>query len=125
AAAITRRHFVVDHGRDGIEGLASLVGGKLTTYCSLAQGAVSWVWTASGRPNLLIRGGSWRAYPMTGSSVEALAKSFESFGVEAEVSRRLARVYGPAGAELLELCRLQPELARPVADGEPVLAAEV
>ncbi len=37
-AAITRRHFVVDHmTRGGPKGLLSVVGGKLTTYRSLAR----------------------------------------------------------------------------------------
>ena len=38
--AITRRHFLVDHGADGLPGVYSLVGGKLTTYRSVGQKAV-------------------------------------------------------------------------------------
>jgi glycerol-3-phosphate dehydrogenase len=40
-AAITRKHFVIDHvKRGGPRGLLSIVGGKLTTYRSLATIAV-------------------------------------------------------------------------------------
>jgi len=33
--AITRRHHILDHGDEGLAGLYSIVGGKLTTYRSL------------------------------------------------------------------------------------------
>jgi glycerol-3-phosphate dehydrogenase len=49
--AVTRRHFLVDHERrHGRAGLASLVGGKLTTYRSLAESAVDWCQRRLGRP---------------------------------------------------------------------------
>lgn len=35
--AITRRHGILDHQREGAEGLISLIGGKLTTYRSAAE----------------------------------------------------------------------------------------
>lgn len=42
--AITRRHMVLDHGaRKGPQGLYSVIGGKLTTYRSLARQAVGQV----------------------------------------------------------------------------------
>src|SRR5207244_2826517 len=41
-STITRSHFVVDHAkRGGPQGLLSVVGGKLTTYRSLARIAVA------------------------------------------------------------------------------------
>ncbi|HTE20512.1 MAG TPA: glycerol-3-phosphate dehydrogenase/oxidase, partial [Armatimonadota bacterium] len=44
AGAITRRHFLVEHAADGgVRRLASVVGGKLTTYRSLAEEAMEWV----------------------------------------------------------------------------------
>jgi glycerol-3-phosphate dehydrogenase len=35
--AITRRHFIVDHANDGLPGLYSLVGGKLTTFRTVGR----------------------------------------------------------------------------------------
>jgi glycerol-3-phosphate dehydrogenase len=51
AAAVTRRHFLVDHEKEqGVSGLASVVGGKLTTYRSLAEEVVDWSFRALNRP---------------------------------------------------------------------------
>ncbi len=50
AGAITRRHQVVDHSADGIEGCFSLVGGKLGTFRSLAEEATRIVLGRLGRP---------------------------------------------------------------------------
>lgn len=41
AGAITRKHFIVNHKKDGIEHLYSVVGGKLTTFRSLAEETVN------------------------------------------------------------------------------------
>lgn len=37
AGAVTRRHFLHDHGKEGVQRLISVVGGKLTTAASLAR----------------------------------------------------------------------------------------
>ncbi len=50
AGAITRRHLLHDHGRDGVTGLFSVVGGKLTTYRELAVHAVDRAQRALGLP---------------------------------------------------------------------------
>ncbi|MEX2236078.1 MAG: glycerol-3-phosphate dehydrogenase/oxidase [Dehalococcoidia bacterium] len=42
-SAITRRHFFVDHASEGLGGLYSLVGGKLTTYRSVGRKAADLV----------------------------------------------------------------------------------
>lgn len=36
-AAITRRHIIYDHKKEGADGYISIIGGKLTTYRSLAK----------------------------------------------------------------------------------------
>lgn len=68
AGAVTRRHFLVDHARDGTRGLASLVGGKLTTFRSLGVEAARWACGALGRapgdppePPSPLRAGTGRA----------------------------------------------------------------
>jgi glycerol-3-phosphate dehydrogenase len=49
-AAITRKHFVIDHvKRGGPRGLLSIVGGKLTTYRSMAEEIVDHVERLLGR----------------------------------------------------------------------------
>src|SRR5262249_42807803 len=48
APAVTRRHFVIDHARAGAPGLLSTVGGKPTTYRSLAAEVVAAALRAAG-----------------------------------------------------------------------------
>ena len=42
-AEITRRHLIVDHEDEGLCGLISIIGGKLTTYRNLAEETVNFV----------------------------------------------------------------------------------
>jgi glycerol-3-phosphate dehydrogenase len=46
--AISRAHVVIDHVRDGVENLVSIVGGKLTTYRLMAEQTVDVVCTKLG-----------------------------------------------------------------------------
>ncbi|MBM3457756.1 MAG: hypothetical protein FJX77_04395 [Armatimonadetes bacterium] len=109
AAAVTRRHFLVDHERrEGIPGLASLVGGKLTTYRSLAEKAVQWVERALGRPP----GPSGRTSPPARLSQEHSA------------SGRLARLYGNRADAILKLARKEPAYGVPLAPDCPAALAE-
>lgn len=106
AGAITRRHFLVDHGqREGLPGLASVVGGKLTTYRSLAEEVVDWCCRELGRPDLPC---PTRAVRTTGES-QSFSRPF----------------YGLAGAGLRQLLQQRPELAAPLAPGCRTTAAEV
>ncbi|EDZ94943.1 MAG: glycerol-3-phosphate dehydrogenase [Limnospira sp. PMC 1291.21] len=49
-AAITRKHIVYDHDKDGVENLLSLIGGKLTTYRQVAEELVEASYQKMGRP---------------------------------------------------------------------------
>jgi glycerol-3-phosphate dehydrogenase len=112
AGAITRRHFLVDHGRrEGIPGLASVVGGKLTTYRSLAEEVVDWCCGELGRPVLPC---PTRALPPEGALPEAPG-----------LSPRSQRLYGPHAGELQDLLREVPALACPLLPGSLVTTAEV
>lgn len=98
AGAITRRHFLVDHRqRHGISGLASVVGGKLTTYRSLAEEVVDWCCRELGRPGLPC---PTRALPV-GSALP------ETPGLSA----RSRQLYGPRAGEVERLLRQRPEFA--------------
>jgi glycerol-3-phosphate dehydrogenase len=46
--AISRAHVVIDHARDGVDNLVSIVGGKLTTYRLMAEQTVDVVCTKLG-----------------------------------------------------------------------------
>lgn len=112
AGAITRRHFLVDHGkREGIYGLGSVVGGKLTTYRSLAEEVVDWCCRELGQPGLPC---PTREVPSRNSEPPA-----------GSLSPRSRQLYGPCAGEVERLLRERPELRAPLLPGCPVTEAEV
>lgn len=130
AGAITRRHFLVDHGaRHGIRGLASIVGGKLTTFRSLAEEAVKWI-VECQMSNVKCQMGDLRdAGDEEVPSLEELEAEARGgaagLDLAADVADRLVRVYGGYYREVLALAAGRPALRRPLAPGCPALAAEV
>jgi glycerol-3-phosphate dehydrogenase len=128
AAAVTRRHFLVDHGRrHGIHGLASVVGGKLTTYRSLAETVVDWAVGECQMSNVKCQMPMDREAGGVGEGQFAICNLQFSIcnSPEAPVSGRMARLYGPRCGEVLELAAAEPELARPLVAGSEAVAAEV
>jgi glycerol-3-phosphate dehydrogenase len=116
-ADLSRRHAVVESPR----GLVSIVGGKLTTYRQMAEQTV----------DLLVRrdGGRrrcrTRSLPLAGADgLSAAAQVLAHSSLSADQRRHLLQAYGGAAPDVLALAA-DPALARPLAEGVPVLAAEV
>jgi glycerol-3-phosphate dehydrogenase len=107
AGSITRRHFLVDHRKHGLAGLASIVGGKLTTYRSLAEETVDWALRTLGKAPVPC---------CTGRVPDALPAG--------SADDRLDRLYGPRADEVRALER-SAELAEPLLPGCPASRAEV
>jgi glycerol-3-phosphate dehydrogenase len=114
AGAITRRHHIVDHGGEGARGLFSVIGGKLSTYRSLAAQAtdrVVRITRADTRPSRTARAplvpGAWR--PATGCAEQA----------------RLYAIYGPAAGRVAERMQASPDAARPLCVHVPDVVAQV
>lgn len=127
--AITRRHFLVDHGREhGMAGLGSVVGGKLTTFRSLAAEVVDWVARVLQRPlpapDPLPAGGWGQPLPSLDSHEEAAGAALAALGLPRPTASRLVRLYGEYWREVIDLARGCPALARPLAEGSAALAAE-
>ena len=122
-SAITRRHIIRENTGIG-RGLLSIIGGKLTTYRSLAEQAVDKI----GRlldaklPDCRTREtelpGAWGA----AQARDALAAlgCLSDGGIE-----RMLSIYGGRAAAIARLCEDRPELARAIDDARRVLAAEV
>ncbi len=121
-SAITRRHIIKNHQRNA-RGLLSLIGGKLTTYRSLAEQVTDRV------AKMLGGAGDCRTREAflpgaTGiAAARADATGFE--GLSAEGAARLLRTYGGRARKVLDLAYERPELASPLDAGRTVLAAEV
>jgi glycerol-3-phosphate dehydrogenase len=123
AAAITRRHFI---RASRLSGLYSIVGGKLTTYRSLAQEAVDLICKTLGRPSPPC---ATARTPLPGAAASDFAVFGESFTKQsplpAESTARLLKVYGARAGGVLRLAVSDAGLQRPVSDETASIAAEI
>ena len=102
---VTRRHLLYDHVEKDpkIEGLISTIGGKLSTYPTLAREMVDEVYKKLGRKAPKSRTDKW---PLPGSDT----KDFEAFtaefkatsGLTEELAERLLKVYGVRAPDVLD-----------------------
>ena len=122
-SAITRRH-IIKRNTDIAEGLVSIVGGKLTTYRSLAEQAVDKVGKILGRRLPPCR---TRDSLLPGAfGLDEARTTLESSGLlSPEGVERLVDVYGGRATRMVALCDSEPSLARPLDEGGRMLAAEV
>ena len=103
----SRGHELVDHGRtDGIEGLLTMAGGKLTTAPSFAEGTVR------------------RIEKMLGKG-PAIAPPSPRKLIPEGTPPRLAAIYGPRSAELARLITSDPNLGEPLANNCETTRAEL
>ena len=118
---ITRRHFSREHPSN--ENLLSIVGGKLTTYRSLAEDCVDLVFKKLGQssPRCI-------THEMALPGAVELIQLNEAVGqVEftTEQTRRLSRIYGAKVSRLREMSSENPELAQSFNKSGNAIAAEI
>lgn len=111
---ITRRHFIRPHSR--FNNLLSLVGGKLTTYRSLAEETTDLVFTKLGRASAPCLTAQKRLGELGGSSIPTDA---------ALPTPRLNGIYGGRANAVMELAERNPELAEVFDVETGAIAAEV
>lgn len=103
----SRGHEIVDHARsDGLQGLLTMAGGKLSTAPSFARSTLRRV-----EAKLDLK--------PTDGQASLPAPSLEN------VPTRIARIYGPRSPDLLRYLGSDPELGRPVAGGCRTTRGEV
>jgi glycerol-3-phosphate dehydrogenase len=117
-SSVPRTHVLHDHAADGLPGVVTVVGGKLTTYRQLAEDAVDDVFRRLGRPvppcpttERLFPG----ARPADDSALS---------GLSALTVARLRRVYGTR-ASLVAARAQDPQLRRVVHAASGAVAAEL
>lgn len=128
---ITRRHVVHSHAGDAslpVQGLFSVIGGKLTTFRALAE-HVNNVVTGPQRLRGRRRPATTRHAFLPGARAldyTAFADDFRrSSGLSPEVSERLLALYGTRALDVQTLADSDPALRKSI-DGVPgLLAAEV
>jgi glycerol-3-phosphate dehydrogenase len=118
---ITRRHFIREHPE--ISGLISIVGGKLTTYRSLAEQVVDLCLRRLKKEAPSCRTAT---VPLPGApSSELGAFGQELKGLSPQTAHHLLSIYGARSLSILESTREEPELLE-VFDAETgAIAAEV
>jgi glycerol-3-phosphate dehydrogenase len=130
---LTRRHILFDHQRqDGISGLMSVLGGKLTTYRVLSRdvaGAIGHRLGVPRPPAEVEEPPDFTLWPWRDGSRQELERAAAPLAAHfmtapAEVVR-LFETYGEAGEEILRLAAGNGELRRPIEGGEGAIAAEV
>jgi len=106
AESISRDHAIYDHEEhDGITGMLTLAGGKLTTARAFADEVLGLIARKLGRPQPSRR-------PLASCDLDG-------------VPVRLAEIYGRRAGEVMALAGRQPELHRPVCPPNETAASEV
>jgi glycerol-3-phosphate dehydrogenase len=120
-ASVTRRHFIRP---SRARGLFSVVGGKLTTYRSLAEGAVDLIFKQLGKASPPCATAST---PLPGAvDFAAVREAFNSQSpLPAKSNERLLKVYGARAAVVLRLALTDAELRAPISEETGSIAAEV
>ncbi|TIC82584.1 glycerol-3-phosphate dehydrogenase/oxidase [Nocardioides sp. GY 10127] len=119
----SRAAELVDHARDGREGLVSATGGKYTTSRAFAQHAVDAVAAKLGRR---IAPSTTARVPLAGCDVPDLPAAIAATaarhpGLAADTVDLVVRHYGTDAEAVLALAESDPALAkRATADGEPL-----
>ncbi len=129
-SSVSRKHVIFDHKqRDGIDGLLSVVGGKLTAYRAIAEDAVRHVCRKLG----VRRRSRTATVPLpgggTGDLNEYIARKVEAnagrYPLDTEQLEHLIRLYGARYTEVADLTVRDPDLARRFHADRPDSPAQV
>lgn len=124
-ASITRRHFIHDHA-SALPCFVSIVGGKLTTYRSLAEQAVDLIFKKLKRRAVKCRTAEERLPGATVEDFEAFSEQFKSeSNLPGEVAGRLLRIYGARAGRIVKLASENAELLKPFSPITGAIGAEV
>jgi glycerol-3-phosphate dehydrogenase len=112
-----------------VPGLASIAGGKFTTYRLMARDVVDAA-VADFGSDRSVPGSVTDQVPLLGADGLAAVRASagrlaEDYRVSRETVEHLLGRYGTLAAEVLDLVRSDPELGRPLAPGHLYLRAEV
>lgn len=127
-SAVSRRHEIADHARDGYVGLFSVLGGKITNHRAVAEEAVDRVVAFLGRqapgmtkstPHI---GGEFHSFE---SLIAQVRKDAAPFDLDEDQVVQLARIYGSRYRYVLEYCLHDPSLAQRIHPTAPEIWAQL
>jgi glycerol-3-phosphate dehydrogenase len=119
---VSRKHALFDHAaREGVEGILSVVGGKITAYRAIAEEVVD---AASRRLSRYTPSrGADEVLP--GARPADLAARPGDLTLEAATRAHLTSIYGARAREILDLARADPSLAAPLCPHHHGMEAEI
>lgn len=106
---------------DAVSGLVSILGGKWTTYRLMAQDTVDECLRRLGEAPRPCRTETCRLAGGDGFTPDG----WQSLNLPADVARHLWKRHGTEASAVADLARQRPDLAEPLVEGHPFLAAEV
>lgn len=129
-AEITRRHIIFDHEKEGLNGLISIIGGKLTTYRNLAEETLDYVFEKLGETPPFCQTDST---PLWGGSMKNINQYIEEnckryapkYGLEAEQITYLISIYGTKFQQVLALVDSSPELRERICKNNLDIKAQI
>ncbi|MCG8604099.1 glycerol-3-phosphate dehydrogenase [bacterium] len=129
-AEITRRHIIFDHEDEGVDGLISIIGGKLTTYRNLAQETVDYLFKRLEKPAPPCQTST---RPLLGGGMkdirkyirENCAKYSSRYGLDAAQIHYLISIYGRKFWRVLSLLEINPKLGERICQHNPDIKAQV
>jgi glycerol-3-phosphate dehydrogenase len=118
--AVTRRHFLHDHGKEGVQRLISVIGGKLTTAAALARECARKIGIAVPEP---------RAISVTSGRIESNLDDFIDEiaclpGLSAHAAERIAEWHGKRTLQIIQLARTNPEMRATICPHSHHIVAE-
>jgi len=119
---VSRKHALFDHAkREGVEGILSVVGGKITAYRAIAEEVVD----AVGRKLARETRSHTADDPLPGARAVDLAARPGDLTLDAAARAHLTSIYGSRAREVLDLARADPTLASPLCPHHRGMEAEV
>jgi glycerol-3-phosphate dehydrogenase len=119
---VSRKHAFFDHeSRDGVAGVLSVVGGKITAYRAIAEECVDLVDRKLGRDTA----SQTAVELLPGARPVDLAARPGDLPLEAATRAHLAAIYGSRTRALLDLARSDASLAEPLCPHHKGITAEV
>lgn len=127
-SSVTRRHIIYDHEKEGLKGLVSVIGGKLTAYRGISEDIVDVVADKLGASvtcttaNERLPG----ADPIELNKVQAEANSLaRTHGISAETLNHLVSLYGSRYVEVLDYAKKDKRLKERICRTNLDIMAEV
>ncbi len=129
-AEITRSHIIFDHEDEDLDGLLSIIGGKLTTYRNLAEKTVDIIFEKLRLSSPACR---TRHAPLWGGGMESIDRfiSYNSnklcakYGLSPEQVAYLISIYGSRVKDVLKLIDSEPKLKERICKHNPDVKAQI